>query len=240
MQHGHQVLVRLREMIASGELKPGERLIEIPTAERLGVSRLPVRLALRILEQEGLLEKLPKRGFVVRTITTEDFLGALQVRGVLEGLAAREAAEKGLSKEDVLRLEAALAQMDEIFEKDDFQIVQIEQYHQVNVLFHDTILQASANAAIKLALSKVESLPFASVQSLVVDTANLKAEKRRLYYAHLQHHAILLALKNRQSARAEALMKEHANSPILFNDLLTRFSKQDKGLHIIQNTLEES
>ncbi|AUZ06116.1 MULTISPECIES: GntR family transcriptional regulator [Vitreoscilla] len=234
MQHGHQVLVRLREMIASGQLQPGERIIEIPTAELLGVSRLPVRLALRILEQEGLLEKLPRRGFAVRKITTQDFLGALDVRGVLEGLAARQAAEKGLSAENVQALEQALAQIDAMFEDDAFEVTHIEHYHRVNMLFHETILEASGNAAIKLALTKVESLPFASVQSLVVDTRNMVAERKRLLYAHLQHHAILGAIKAGQGARAEALMKEHANSPILFNDLLKGFSENAEGVQVIQ------
>lgn len=101
MEHNHQVLVRLREMIADGELKPGERITEIPTAEKLGVSRLPVRMALQILEQEGLVERLPKRGYTARKITSADFLNALEVRGALEGLAARQAAELGMPSETV-------------------------------------------------------------------------------------------------------------------------------------------
>lgn len=235
MNHGHQVLVKLREMIASGEFQPGDRITEIPTAEHLGVSRLPVRLALRILEQEGLLEKMPKRGFAVRKITNKDFLGALDVRGVLEGLAARQAAEKGMNKTIIDELQQSLDNLDDMFEQESFGIEEVERYHKVNVKFHEAILVASDNPAIKLALSKVESLPFASVQSLVFDTQQLNREKKRLYFAHLQHHAILIALKNRQSSRAEALMKEHANSPLIFTDLLQRFGEKAESLQVIQD-----
>lgn len=235
MDYSHQVLVKLREMIASGEFQPGDRITEIPTAERLGVSRLPVRLALRILEQEGLLEKMPRRGFAVRKITQKDFLGALDVRGVLEGLAARQAAEKGLSHEVIAQLQQSLVEIDEMFEQESFGPEQVTQYHKANIQFHEAILAASDNSAIKLALSKIDSLPFASVQSLVFDTQQLAREKKRLYFAHLQHHAILLALQNRQSARAEALMKEHAHAPLIFTDLLQQFGEKSENLQVIQD-----
>ncbi|MBP6115946.1 MAG: GntR family transcriptional regulator [Neisseriaceae bacterium] len=233
MDHGHQVLVRLREMIASGEFKPGERIIEIPTAERLGVSRLPIRLALRILEQEGLLEKLPRRGFAVRKIGQQEILGAIEVRGVLEGLAARLVAQKGLSEEEATVLQDCVDEGDTLFAQAEFNLETVAQYHRLNVLFHQTIVKASGNVAIELALVKLNSLPFASVGSLVVDSLRLSSERARLHYAHLQHHALLQALRAGQSARAEALMKEHAHAPLLFNDLLRQFANHDAGLTVI-------
>ncbi|WP_323148927.1 GntR family transcriptional regulator, partial [Pseudomonas oryzihabitans] len=84
---GQRVLAALRQMILSGELTAGERLAEIPTAERFAVSRMPVRLALRTLAQEGLLERSGARGYQVRALTGADLEGAVEVRGVLEGLA---------------------------------------------------------------------------------------------------------------------------------------------------------
>lgn len=93
------VVTSLRQMILDGELKAGARLAEIPTSEKLGVSRTPVRIAFRALEQEGLLTKLPRRGYEVRSVSTEEIIGAVEVRGVLEGLAARQAAERGLSED---------------------------------------------------------------------------------------------------------------------------------------------
>lgn len=111
---GQRVLAELRKLIASGELAAGERIVEIPTAERLQVSRMPVRIALRTLEQEGLLCKTG-RGYRVRAVTREDIAGAVEVRGVLEGLAARQAAERGLSAEARATLEECLAEGDRLF-----------------------------------------------------------------------------------------------------------------------------
>ena len=93
MSSGQQVLIKLRKMIIAGELEGGSRIAEIPTAEMLGVSRQPVRMAFRLLEQEGLLIKNPTRGYIVREISDDLIQDALQVRGVLEGLAAKTLAE---------------------------------------------------------------------------------------------------------------------------------------------------
>jgi GntR family transcriptional regulator of vanillate catabolism len=89
------VVATLRQRIVDGRYPPGTRLAEIPVADALGVSRTPVRLAFRTLEQEGLLEKTGKRGLVVRAFTQADVLCAIEVRGALEGLAARRLAERG-------------------------------------------------------------------------------------------------------------------------------------------------
>ncbi len=99
MSSGQQVLIKLRKMIIAGELEGGSRIAEIPTAEMLGVSRQPVRMAFRLLEQEGLLIKNPTRGYIVREISDDLIQDALQVRGVLEGLAAKTLAEKGITEE---------------------------------------------------------------------------------------------------------------------------------------------
>src|SRR4051794_36918257 len=108
MKPGQKVIVALRKMIASGELKDGERIAEIPTAAALGVSRMPVRTALRALEQEGLVARLGARGYAARGPSAEQIEGAIEVRGVLEGLAARQVALMGLSKRLEARLTACL------------------------------------------------------------------------------------------------------------------------------------
>ena len=99
MSSGQQVLIKLRKMIIAGELEGGARVAEIPTAELLGVSRQPVRMAFRLLEQEGLLIKNPTRGYTVREISEKLINDALEVRGILEGLAAKTIAEQGLTEE---------------------------------------------------------------------------------------------------------------------------------------------
>ena len=91
------VALRLREMILRGELAPGERLAEVALAERLGVSRTPIRQALPALAREGLLAAAGRRGYVVRSFSPEDVLDAIETRGLLEGLSARRIAERGAS-----------------------------------------------------------------------------------------------------------------------------------------------
>src|SRR3954466_16039643 len=93
-----KALVRIREMILQGKLSAGQRVAEAPLAERLGMSRTPVRQALPVLAQEGLLVEHGTRGYVVKTISTADILDAIDLRGVMEGLAARRLAERGVSR----------------------------------------------------------------------------------------------------------------------------------------------
>src|ERR1700733_15252333 len=89
-----RTLLNLREMLLRGDFKPGERISELPMVARLGVSRTPIRLALDRLCHGGLLEVWPSGGFVVRAFTVADIWDAIEMRGVLEGTAARFAAER--------------------------------------------------------------------------------------------------------------------------------------------------
>ena len=82
-------------MILRGDLAPGERLAELALAERLGVSRTPIRQALPALAREGLLAAAGRRGYVVRSFSPQDVVDAIETRGLLEGLAARRVAERG-------------------------------------------------------------------------------------------------------------------------------------------------
>src|ERR1700684_2994819 len=88
----------LRDLILSGRLRPGERISELQAVETTGVSRTPVRMALVRLEEEGLLEAIPSGGFMVKAFTERDIYDAIEVRGALEGLAARLAAERGVTQ----------------------------------------------------------------------------------------------------------------------------------------------
>jgi len=109
---GQRVLAALRKMIVAGDLRPGERVAEIPLAEQLGVSRMPVRMAFRALENEGLLRRAGARGYMVREISAQETANAIEVRGVLEGLAARLVAERGLSRQARAALLNCLAEGD--------------------------------------------------------------------------------------------------------------------------------
>ena len=148
----HAVLSILRDKILSGALAQGERLAEIPTAELLGVSRTPVRIAFRALEQEGLLTKLPRRGYQVRQITNDEIAGSVEVRGVLEGLAVRQIVEKGLVGELIDELKACLQDGDSLFADRTFNEAKIQAYVEINRRFHECLVKGSRNNAIVMAL----------------------------------------------------------------------------------------
>ncbi|WP_346398794.1 GntR family transcriptional regulator [Pseudomonas syringae] len=229
---GQTVLVALRKMIASGELAAGERLMEVPTAELFGVSRMPVRMAFRTLEQEGLLVPFGGRGFQVRSISPMEIAGAVDVRGVLEGLAARQMAERGVTQEARDELEACLVQGDALFEKGHVTEDDLEVYHDMNMRLHRVIVEGSGNRAIADALSRNDHLPFASVTALAVDRDNLIREYRRFNFAHMQHHAVVDALVNGQGARAEAIMREHANATLRYAEIFG--AGQNEHMKVIQ------
>src|SRR5580658_422787 len=84
----------LREMLVGGHLRPGEKIREVPLSQELKISRVPLHLALERLANEGFLEVLPKRGFRVPRFSVEDINDSIELRGLLEGAAARLAAER--------------------------------------------------------------------------------------------------------------------------------------------------
>lgn len=215
MAKEEQGIIRtLRYMILSGEFPAGQRIAEIPTAEKLGVSRTPVRIAFRMLEQEGLLAKLGKRGYQVRSINSTEIKGAIEVRGVLEGLAAQNAAELGLSDSQKQSMQDCLDCGDKMFEKGHITEQDVEVYQEINQRFHQEIVSAAANPAISSALSRNEHLPFASSSAIAFDTEKLEREYRRFSFAHMQHHAVFDAICKQQGARADAIMREHANATV--------------------------
>src|ERR671913_2233804 len=109
--------LRLREMILAGELPGGARIAEVAISEQLGVSRTPIRAALMRLEQEGLLEALPNGGYAVRTFSERDVADAIELRGTVEGLAARVAAERGVAPEVLDEARACLSEVDALLQK---------------------------------------------------------------------------------------------------------------------------
>ena len=95
----------------------------------------------------------------------------------------------------------------------------LELYHDLNMRFHQVIVAGSGNPAIADALARNDHLPFASVTALAVDRQDMAREYRRFNYAHMQHHSIFDALVNGQGARAEALMREHANATLRYAEI---------------------
>jgi len=204
------VVTTLRQLIVSGRLPAGERVAEIPVADSLGVSRTPVRLAFRSLEQEGLLEKTGKRGYVVRRFSEADVRSAIEVRGTLEGLAARHLAERGLSAEVRAALAQAIADGQAVLGKGHMVEDDIARWSALNQRFHDAIVSAHESRVIADAIARNNHLPFASADSIALDRQALPAEYEKLRVAQIHHQLVFDALERRESARVEMLMREHA------------------------------
>lgn len=207
-----QAVVRIREMILRAELAPGQRVAEAPLADLLGMSRTPVRQALPLLAQEGLLSEHETRGYVVRAFTAADIVDAIDLRAVIEGLTVRRVAERGPSKALLRGLRACLEDGDAIFVKRRVEESDEGLYADMNEHFHMLILKESGSALLAEALERNNRVPFAGPQALAFDKDNLEQMYDMLQYAHRQHHAIVDALERGQGARAEALMREHANA----------------------------
>lgn len=129
----------LRQAILRGELKPGERLMEIQLANKLGVSRTPVREAIRKLELEGLVLMIPRKGAEVADISEKSLKDVLEVREALEELAARLACDK-ITKEGINRLKEAAQDFRSVLKSND-----ITQMAEADVRFHDVICNATEN-----------------------------------------------------------------------------------------------
>jgi GntR family transcriptional regulator of vanillate catabolism len=205
-----RVIVRIREMVLHGQLIPGQRVREVELAEALGVSRTPVREALPILAQEGMLTQLDTRGFVVREFTPQEIMDAIDVRGVLEGLAARILAEQGPARRVMQSLNECLREGDDIFAKRHLVESDEERYADMNKQFHLLIVQASGSKVISDAIERNSRIPFAAAHAVAFDRVDLRRMYDRLWYAHRQHHAIVQALEHGEGLRVAALMFEHA------------------------------
>jgi GntR family transcriptional regulator, vanillate catabolism transcriptional regulator len=205
-----KALLRLREMILAGELAGGERIVELAIVQRLGVSRTPIRAALMKLEQEGLLDLLPTGGYAVRVFSEKDISETIELRGQLEGLLARLAAERGTTQAQLLDAKDCLERIDVILQPTFLDDDAFSQYVAHNQQFH-TLIKLMANAAvIARELDHVCSLPFASPSAFVVVQANSPQARDMLIIAQDQHKQVLDAIELREGARAEAIMKEHS------------------------------
>ncbi len=211
----------LRQLIVDGRYPPGTRLAEIPVAATLGVSRTPVRLAFRTLQQEGLLERSGKRGLVVRAFTADDVRCAVEVRGVLEGLAARRLAEAGLDADQAAVLQRCLLDGETLLAKGRLAEDDVQHWARLNRVFHATIVGGTGSRVIADAIARNNHLPFASADSIAIDQQAPGREYRKLQLAQLQHRLIVDALTRRESARVETLMREHAYIGLRYGELLS-------------------
>lgn len=201
-------------MILRGELLPGERLTEAQLAIRLGVSRTPVRQALPALAQEGLLVPAGKRGYSVRAFTMEHSLDALKLRSVLEGVAARTVAERGISPDALAALKACLSEGDSLFAERRLQDDDELRYAQMNERFHQVIVDEAGMGLLNVLMERCNVVPFTAPLSIAFSSTSKEKMFDLLFYAHRQHHAIVAAIEAGHGDRAEFLFREHAHTQI--------------------------
>ncbi len=129
----------LRDAILTGKLLPGERLMENQLADKLGVSRTPVREALRMLELENLVELVPRKGAQVLDMSEKDIVDILEVRSALEGLATSLACKK-MKREDLQKLKAMEADFEQAVSERN-----VERFVEIDEEFHDAIFESTEN-----------------------------------------------------------------------------------------------
>lgn len=221
-----QVVLQLREMILRGELPGGRRVAEIPIANLLGVSRTPVREALTVLAQEGLLVTAGKRGYQVMAFGTKEIEDAVDLRGILEGTAARLVAEAGPEPELMQTLEACLDAGAKIVFSKRYGVDDDIRWAEMNGRFHRMIVEACDNRALLGALALNDKLPFASAQAVLGGEGRssgvVKRHREVMQLAQSDHQQIVEALRRRQGARVEALMREHARRALINVELFGR------------------
>lgn len=202
--------LRLREMILAGELPGGARIAELSVVEKLGFSRTPIRAALVRLEQEGLLDALPNGGYAVKTFSERDVSEAIELRGTLEGLSARLAAERGAPPVVLAEARGALNAIDDVLRQNALPDEAFASYVTLNEKFHALLSEMSGSSVIARELERVCAMPFASPSGFVVVQANSAQSRDMLVVAQDQHWQVLDAIERREGSRAEALMREHS------------------------------
>jgi len=205
-----RALTEMRELLVRGEFKPGERIREIPLSARLGVSRTPLRLVLDRLEHEGLLKARPKGGFVARQFSLQDILDVVELRGVLEGTAARLAAERLESKAEMAGMYEAIAEVDRVLSRRPADLETAIGYIPWNERFHAHMLDLAKSSMLRRSLEQVLALPFASPNAFAASEFRSSDWGDTLLVAQSQHCAIAEAIENREGGRAEAIAREHS------------------------------
>ena len=190
----------LREAIRDGNVLPGERLMEVPLAEALEMSRTPVREALRRLEAEQLIDNVPRRGLIVPEITLEDLIEIFTIREYLEGLCARLATEQMLKAEMSL-LEQIVLKTEQVMETGDTSVLA-----DMSRTFHQRIRQGARSAR----LPKLISLLYDAHRSTGLH--ELTGERRRRAVA--EHRHIFDAMQSGDAQEAETRMRQHIRSAL--------------------------
>ena len=202
------VFQTLRIAILTGELQPGERLMELQLADKLGVSRTPIREAIHMLEKEGLAKIVPRKGAHVAKMTEKDLIDVLMIRKTLEDLALRTACEL-ITKEALEELEAAMHLFEDATKQNDVVITA-----QADVAFHDVIYKAADNPKLLNILNNLREQMYRYRVEYLKDSSifpQLIKEHRQMYDA---------IVSGDQDVAAECLDKHLHNQAMAVRDII--------------------
>lgn len=192
----------LREAILRGELKPGERLMELQLAAKLGVSRTPIREAIRMLEQEGLAVTIPRKGAEVAKMTEKDMKDVLQVREALDELAATIACEQ-MTAEQLDTLKSTMREFEEYTKTGN-----VKKIAEADVEFHDIIYQATGNPKLVNILSNLREQMYRYRIEYLKDEKNYPVLIR-------EHSEIVEGLMAKDKTKVTAAMHRHVENQVV-------------------------
>lgn len=190
------VAQRIRDMIRRGTLKTGDRIVEKQLCDALGVSRTPLREALRVLKSEGLVDLVPHKGAYVAQPSMEDIKDLFDVMSILEGECARVASQK-MSEADFARLEKLHQKLEKYFEQKDR-----DKYLEVNHKYHSLIQEMAGNRVLNEILGGLR-------QKILLYRQRQLFQPDRFEASIKEHRLLLEALRNRDADAVESLMKTH-------------------------------
>lgn len=192
-----RIYMRLKEMIFNQELKPGQKLLQEKLAEELGVSRSPLLKALQKLEGELLVEKIPRRGMYVKSMSLKEIIDVFECRAVIEGLSAKLAAALATTEQ--------IEELNALFSPFEGQTkIDASAYANADRIFHTKIMKYSGNAVIL----RLEVL--SNIQLKAYQTGLLRPPEETL----AEHFEIIEAIANRDGRSAEQAMRWHIETSL--------------------------
>ncbi len=192
-----KILETIRDAILKGSLKPGERVSEPELAERFGISRTPIREAFRQLESEGYLQVIPRKGAVVASLSERDIEEFYAIKIILEGFAAKMAAEK-LSMKDIEKLESINQRLEQIAKDGD-----VKNFFRVHNEFHEVFIKAAGNERL-----------YEMINQLVMKFKRLRlaslSQPGRMEISVEEHRNMIQAFKDHDGDKADSLVRHAA------------------------------
>lgn len=196
----NRIAEKITHQIITGELKPGEKLVENLYAEEFGISRAPIREAIYLLTIEGLVEKIPRKGAVVKHYSPNEIYDLLEIRNMLESMAMKRIKEHGVDPAVIKKMNSLLDTMQE--ERD------VNHYAQLNQLFHKYIIEMSQSETIKTMYNRLTT-PLLTIQSISFSYEG-NIEKS------IEEHSLLIhLLRSQKLDEAQELLEKHNHDVVV-------------------------